>query len=74
MYDRALDTLTTILVAHSIYTYMVLDLNNLEGDLAIPWYVSMRIYPLTPHTSLSSPLPPLPSISFHFEGVSHAHA
>lgn len=32
-----MDTLGTALVAHSIYVYMVLNLNNPLADLKIPW-------------------------------------
>ena len=34
-----MDTLTTILVAHSMYTYYVLNFGDLEADGFIPWYV-----------------------------------
>ncbi|KAF7340799.1 hypothetical protein MSAN_02109000 [Mycena sanguinolenta] len=32
-----LDTFTTILVAHSLYTYLVLNATDLQNDAAIPW-------------------------------------
>ncbi|KAJ7575287.1 hypothetical protein C8J56DRAFT_975834, partial [Mycena floridula] len=32
-----LDTLTTVLISESVYTYLVLNLNNLIADSVIPW-------------------------------------
>lgn len=34
---RILDTLTTVNVAQSIYTFMVINLNNVVEDTRIPW-------------------------------------
>ncbi|KAF7340804.1 hypothetical protein MSAN_02109500 [Mycena sanguinolenta] len=38
----ALDTFTTILVAHSLYTYTVLNFLNLAADEAIPWSFALE--------------------------------
>jgi hypothetical protein len=36
---RILDTLSTIMVAHSLYTYFVLNFGNLAADALVPWHV-----------------------------------
>ncbi|KAL0569793.1 hypothetical protein V5O48_012172, partial [Marasmius crinis-equi] len=38
----SLDTLTTILVAHSMYTYYVLNFGDLEADARIPWSFALE--------------------------------
>lgn len=37
---RTLDALSTIMVAHSLYTYFVLNFGNLAADTFIPWLVA----------------------------------
>ncbi|KAF8123813.1 hypothetical protein K438DRAFT_2003178 [Mycena galopus ATCC 62051] len=38
-----LDTLTTIMVAHSLYTYFVLDFGDIAADAFVPWYPSLTV-------------------------------
>ena len=38
---RTMDTVTTVLVAHSLYTFLVLQLGELDKDLNFPWYVTL---------------------------------
>ena len=42
--SRILDTISTMLVAHSLYTYMVFNLTDLEADLVVPWYTILQLF------------------------------
>ncbi|KAJ6600364.1 hypothetical protein DFH09DRAFT_1355669 [Mycena vulgaris] len=41
-----LDTLSTIMVAHSLYTYYVLNFGDLAADALIPWHVVQAPFPV----------------------------
>ena len=53
---RVLDTLTTVLMSHALYTLFVLNLRNLENNLQLPWCVPGMIIP--------------PSLTYHNTGAS----
>lgn len=40
---RILDTLTTVLMSHAMYSFFVLNLRNLAEDVQLPWCVKTDI-------------------------------
>lgn len=46
--QRTFDTLSTIMVAHSLYTYFVLNFGDLAADAFIPWYVALSFPTVAP--------------------------